>query len=281
MTTIIDGRKIKDEILEEVKAGVLALPFAPVFCDILVGNDMSSIQYVKMKAKIAESVGIKFRSAEFPEETSTDELIEEIENLNKVPHICGVIIQLPLPNHIDKRKVLDAIDPKLDVDCLGITNSEKFYNNEGDIGFPTALACIKILDSLNINPDVLTTKNILVLGQGNLVGLPVTHLLKSRGLKVTTVNSKTENSNELIKNADIIVSAIGKAKHIKGEMIKEGVVIIDAGTSEDDGAVIGDVDLESVTGVASALSPTPGGVGPVTVAMLLKNVLQVAKNKVL
>jgi len=277
MTNIIDGRKIKDEILEEVKKEVLSLPFIPIFCDILVGNDLSSVQYVRMKAKIAESVGVKFRTADFPDSTTTEELIEEIDNLNRVPHMCGIIIQLPLPSHIDKRKVLDAIDPKLDVDCLGSVNSENFYSNIGEISFPTALACVKIIDSLNID---LSKEKILILGQGSLVGLPVTHLLKNKELDVTTVNTKTENTGELIKGADIIISAIGKGKFIKGEMIKEGVILVDAGTSEDNGAVVGDVDLESVMNIASNVSPTPGGVGPVTVAMLLQNVLQVAKNKI-
>jgi len=276
-TQIIDGRKIKDEILEEVKEGVLSLPFSPLFCDILVGNNMSSIQYVQMKAKIAESVGIKFRTAEFKDSASNDEIIEEIGNLNRVPHMCGIIIQLPLPASIDRRMVLDAILPSLDVDCLGTIKSENFYKDEGDIGYPTALACIKIIDSLNID---LTNKKILVLGQGSLVGLPVTHLLKARGLEVSVVNSKTLNTEILIKDADVIISAIGKAKYIKGNMIKEGAIIIDAGTSEDNGAVVGDVDLESVINIASFVSPTPGGVGPVTVAMLLKNVLQVAKSKI-
>ncbi|MFA5773657.1 MAG: bifunctional 5,10-methylenetetrahydrofolate dehydrogenase/5,10-methenyltetrahydrofolate cyclohydrolase [Candidatus Paceibacterota bacterium] len=275
-TQIIDGRKIKDEILEEVKEGVLSLPFIPIFCDILVGDNTVSASYVRIKTKFAELVGIKFRTAEFKDSVLTEELVEEIENLNRVPHMCGVIIQLPLPDHIDKRKVLDAIFPSLDVDCLGSINSENFYNNEGEIGYPTALACVKILDILNID---LSKKKILILGQGSLVGLPVTHLLRERGLEVNTVNTKTENTEALIKNADVIISAIGKGKFIKGDMVKKDVIIIDAGTSEDNGAVVGDVDLESVMNIASFVSPTPGGVGPVTVAILLKNVLQVAKNK--
>ena len=141
MTTIIDGRKISREILDTVKEGVFSLSFTPIFCDILVGNDLSSMQYVKMKAKVAESVGIKFRTAEFKEDITTDALIEEIENLNRVPTMCGVIIQLPLPSHIDKRKVLDAITPSLDVDCLGSINSENFYNNEGKINLNVTYIC--------------------------------------------------------------------------------------------------------------------------------------------
>jgi len=273
---IIDGKKIKEEILEEIKKEILSLSFSPVFCDILVGDDVPSKQYVKMKENMAQSVGIKFRTANFENSTTTEEIVEEIENLNKVPHICGIIIQLPLPGHIDKKIVLDAIRPSLDVDCLGAVNSDNFYNNTGEMSFPTALACIKILDSLNID---LFKKKILVLGKGNLVGLPVAHLLKERGLDVTSVNTKTEEKELLIKNADVVISAIGKGKFIKGDMIRQGAIIIDAGTSEDNGSVVGDVDLDSVKEVASFVSPTPGGVGPVTVAMLLSNILKVAKNK--
>lgn len=273
---IIDGRKIKDEILKDVKNDTLSLPFTPIFCDILVGDDISSIQYVNMKAKVAESVGIKFRTANFKISTTTEEIVEEIENLNRVPHMCGIIIQLPLPSHIDRKVVLDAIKPELDVDCLGSINSENFYNNEEGLSFPTALACMKILDSIKQD---LSQKKIIMLGQGNLVGLPVTHLLRNRGFDVSTIRSKTENKEELIKEADVIISAIGQGKFIKGDMVKNGVILIDAGTSEDNGSVVGDVDLESVVDIASYVSPTPGGVGPVTVAMLLSNVLQVAKSK--
>ena len=275
-TTIIDGRKIRDEILEQIKKEVFSLPFSPVFCDILVGDNLVSASYVKIKSKTAEQVGIKFRTVEFKNEVTTEEIIEEIENLNKVPFMCGIIVQLPLPEYIDKQRVLDAIKPSLDVDCLGIINSENFYNNNEGIGFPTALACVKILESLNID---LENMKILILGQGSLVGLPVTHLLKNKGLDVTTADIRTENKEELIKNADIIISAIGKAGYVKGNMIKEGVIIIDAGTSEDNGSIVGDVELDSVMGIASFVSPTPGGVGPVTVAMLLSNVLKVAKEK--
>jgi len=275
MTIIIDGRKIKDEMLLEIKREVETLPFPPIFCDLLVGSDPSSVQYVKIKARMAESVGIKFRTAEFPEAT-TEELRQEVENLNKVPHMCGIIVQLPLPTTIDKKIVLDQINPELDVDCLGMINSENFYHDEATLYFPTALACLQILDSLNLD---LTNKEIIILGQGLLVGQPVAHLLRKRGLSVTTINSKTLEPEILIKRADVIISAIGRAKYLKGEMLKEGVVLIDAGTSEDNGAVSGDVDLESVLGVAAYVSPTPGGVGPVTVAMLLENVLQVARRR--
>ena len=277
-TQIIDGRKIKDEILADLKDKVLTLPFPPIFCDILVGNDPSSLQYVRMKAKIAESIGIKFRTAEFPDSVTTEELIDEIENLNRVPHMCGIIVQLPLPknSNIDTQVVLDSINPRLDVDCLGVFNNEIFYNKGGNIDYPTALACLKILDTLNLD---LKEKNIVVIGKGRLVGLPVSHLLQLRGLEVITIDSKTEGTDSIIKSADVIISAIGKGKFITGDMVKEGVVIIDAGTSEDNGSVVGDVDIESVKGIASFVTPTPGGVGPVTVAMLLDNVVKVGQDR--
>ena len=276
MTQIIDGRKIKNKILEDIRKEVLQLHFVPIFCDILVGGDLSSLQYVRMKAKVAEDIGIKFRTANFDNQAETKDLVLEIENLNRVPAMAGVIVQLPLPDKINKKIVLDAISPSLDVDCLGFINSENFYQGQGGLSYPTALACLKIIDSLNID---LSELKILILGQGMLVGLPLSHLLRVRGLKVMTVDSKTKNKELLIKESDLIVSAIGKAKFLKGDMIKKGAIVIDAGTSEDNGAIVGDVDIGSMMGIASFVSPTPGGVGPVTVAMLMWNILQVAKNK--
>jgi methylenetetrahydrofolate dehydrogenase (NADP+)/methenyltetrahydrofolate cyclohydrolase len=277
MTQIIDGRKIRDEILENIKKDLESLSFQPIFCDILVGADPVSASYVKIKEKTALSVGIKFRTVEFGNGATIESITEEIENLNRVPYMCGIIVQLPLPNNFNKSIILNSINKKLDVDCLTDINTEKFYNNEESIIYPTALAAIEILDGLNLD---LKNQKILVLGQGTLVGKPVAHLLRSRGLEVDTINTKTLNPESLIKEADIIISAIGKSKYIKGDMIKEGAIIIDAGTSEDNGQVVGDVDLDSVLGIASCVSPTPGGVGPVTVAMLLANVLKVAKQKI-
>ena len=271
---IIDGKKIREDILAKIKNEVAVLPFQPIFCDVLVGEDSASAQYVRMKGKTAESVGIKFHNANFPGTITSNELIKEILVLNKLPNMCGIIIQLPLPAHLDRRAVLDAINPSLDVDCLGVVASEKFYKGDINVGFPTALACIELLGSLNLD---LKNKNIVVLGQGELVGRPVSALLKFRGIHTTPVDKNTKNKEEIIKNADVIISGIGHGKHIIADMVKDGVVLIDAGTSESNNAIVGDVDLESVKGVASYVSPVPGGVGPVTVAMLLNNVLNVAK----
>ena len=278
MTTIIDGKKLRDEILAKVKNEVATLSFQPVFCDVLVGDDGVSAQYVRMKAKTAESIGIKFYNVHLPENISNEELVSEIKKINNIPNMCGLIIQLPLPAHFEKQKILNAVSPAIDVDCLNIETSNIFYENKGNLGFPTALACVHILDSLNIE---MNDKRIVIIGQGILVGKPVTHILENRGLKVDIITRSTEEEakNIFIKNADIIISATGSGKIIKGDMLKEGVIVVDAGTSESGGGIVGDVDLDGVQGVASFVSPVPGGVGPVTVAMLLNNVLQVAKNK--
>ncbi|MEK7081024.1 MAG: bifunctional 5,10-methylenetetrahydrofolate dehydrogenase/5,10-methenyltetrahydrofolate cyclohydrolase [Patescibacteria group bacterium] len=272
---IINGKKLSEQVLIKVKNEVAVLSFQPVFCDVLVGNDPASLQYVQMKRVAAEAISISFYKANFPASITTDDLIKEIKVLNKIPNMCGIIVQLPLPEHINRQIVLDSIDSKFDVDCLGTTASDKFYSGKTAIGFPTALACMVLLDSLNLD---LKNKKIAVLGQGTLVGKPVTALLKFRGLNPEIITSKTENKEEIIKQADIIISGIGKGKYITGNMIKKEVVLIDAGTSESEGGIVGDIDLESVKDVAGYVSPVPGGVGPVTVAMLLNNVLTVAKN---
>jgi len=282
---IIDGRKLRGEILAKVKKEVAELNFTPVFCDVLVGDDSASIQYVEMKAKTAEMVGIHFHKAVFPASISTEDLIKEIQSLNKIKNMCGIIVQLPLPASIDKGAILDSIDSRLDVDCLGTLASHKFYDSydsQTDLAYPTALACMALLDSINLD---LKAKNIVILGQGILVGKPVAALLHYRGLNYLPVTSKTENKEYILRQADIIISGIGKAKYITGNMIKFGAVLIDAGTSEEGATpsgdrknIVGDVDLESVKNIAGYLSPVPGGVGPVTVAMLLNNVLKVAKS---
>lgn len=276
MTTLIDGKKIRDNILEEVTQGVKNLPFQPVFCDVLVGSDPVSEQYVRMKAKKAESVGIHFHNAQFPDTITTDELIQEIHKLKDIPDMCGLIVQLPLPKHLDKDQILNAIDPSIDVDCLGEEASNIFYNQSIKLAYPTALSCMTLLDSLNID---LKDKKIAVIGQGQLVGKPVVHLLRIRGLEPSIIVRNTLDQENIMKDSDIIISATGSGRIITGDKIKQGAILIDAGTSESNGSIVGDVDLESVDGIASFVSPVPGGVGPVTVAMLLLNVLKVAQTR--
>lgn len=282
---IIDGKKIRDKILLKIKKEVASLSFQPVFCDVLVDKNKASVQYVKMKKQNAEKIGIRFRHANFPATIKTEDLIKKIKILNKIPNMCGIIVQLPLPKTLDRKKILDAIDPKLDVDCLGADASEKFYSGSTAGGSPAALACMELLDSTNVS---LKNKKIVILGQGDLVGKPVSALLKFRGFSPIIITSKSFNKKKLIKQADIVISGIGKGKYITGDMIKKGAILIDAGTSEEKSSppseqgrvnIVGDIDFKSVKGLASFISPVPGGVGPVTVAMLFNNVLKVAKTR--
>jgi methylenetetrahydrofolate dehydrogenase (NADP+)/methenyltetrahydrofolate cyclohydrolase len=241
-----------------------------------VGDNPVSAQYVRLKAKKAGEAGLRFLQADFPKETSTELLLEEIKKLNKIPYISGLIAQLPLPKNIDQALVLNSIDPLIDVDCMGKARNEKFYSGDLEIVPPTAGAIMHILDSLKLD---LASKNILVVGQGELVGRPVLFLLRNRGYSISTVNKDSTNTEEQLLAADIIISGTGKPKLITGDKVKKGVVIIDAGTAEDGGEIVGDVELESVKEKALAGSPVPGGVGPVTVAMLLANVVKVAKQQ--
>lgn len=267
---LIDGRKIRDEILASLKTRVAGLPFTPVFCDVLVGDSTVSAQYVRMKEKIAEGLGIATHHAVFPADISTDALIAEIEKISAIPHMAGLIVQLPLPETVDRERVLNAVPVSMDVDATGHEASTRFYSGDPVFIFPTAAASVAVLDSQGID---LSDKKIAVVGQGMLVGKPVTHLLKSRGLDVVAVDKHTENPEEIFASSDVIITAVGKAGLIHGPALKQGVVIVDAGTSESGGGIVGDVDRESVEPIAGALSPVPGGVGPVTVAMLMQNVV--------
>lgn len=273
---IIDGKSISKNILENIKKEIQKSDFVPVFCDILVGRDLPSVKYVNLKKTKAEELGISFHDTNFKENITTEELISEIKKINNIENMCGIIVQLPLPSHIDTKRVLDSIDSLLDVDCLGEELSHKFYNGDLFLSPPTALACMEILESINLD---LKNKDILIIGEGRLVGRPIANILKHKGYDFNIVNSKSENKEKLIKEADILITGVGKGKIISGDIIKNDVIIIDAGTSEENGSVVGDVDFDSVRGKTSHVTPVPGGVGPITVAMLFANVLKVAKLK--
>ena len=273
---IIDGKKIAAEILENISSELNQKQPKPVLCDILVGIDPVSLSYVTIKEKAAKSCGFEFLLEKLSIDSTTEDVVDTIMRVQKNPQLAGLIVQLPLPEHIDRKTVLDAIETAVDVDCLSAEASQSFYLNNSTLIPPTAGAIMAVLDSVKLD---LTHLRFLVIGQGDLVGKPVTHLLKSRGLAVTTADSSTENLANITPFADVIISATGQAGLVYGSMIKPGAIVIDAGTAESGGGIVGDVDFESVSKIASHISPVPGGVGPVTVAKLLENVLEVSKRK--
>jgi methylenetetrahydrofolate dehydrogenase (NADP+)/methenyltetrahydrofolate cyclohydrolase len=276
---IIDGKKIQIEILKRVKEELALLPYKPFFTDILIGSDPVNAKYVAMKKKTAEEIGFGYKDVIFDDNVTTEEVVDVIKKLNEDNDMAGIIVQLPLPPQFDKQAILDAVSPEKDVDVLGSVASEFFYSNKSTLALPTANAVMKILEQISVD---FNDKKLVILGQGPLVGKPVSHLLMNQGIVHDVVTKKTEETlkMDLIRNADILISAMGVPYAISADMVKEGVIIIDAGTSEMEGSIVGDVDFASVGSKASYITPTPGGVGPVTVACLFENVLQVAKQNI-
>lgn len=274
MVTIVDGRKIAEQILDGLKQEVVHLTFQPLFCDVLIGDDPVSKSYVNIKARSARQIGVEFQLVQLPQNIATQAVVAKLQEIQKNPRLAGLIIQLPLPAGLDKAAIVNAVNPAVDVDCLSEINSKLFYLGQSKLLPPTAAAIMSVLDSLNLN---LKQLEILVVGQGELVGRPVTFLLKQRGLRVTVADTTTIDLKKLTIMADVIISGTGRAKLITGDMIKPGAAIIDCGTTESSGGIVGDVDLESILNIAGLVSPVPGGVGPVTVARLLYNVVAVAK----
>ncbi len=275
---IIDGKKIAEEILQDLKKRLKQIPFQPVLCDVLVGEDPVSLSYVKIKEKTAARIGIEFNLLQLPKNSSTGEIVAAIAAVQNNPRLCGLIVQLPLPEQIDRDAALSAIGTGIDVDVINPESNKQFYLDQNALVPPTAGAILYLLDDFRIE---LVNPHFLVIGQGELVGKPITHLLRQRGYTVTTADSATTNLPELTKAADVIISGAGQEKLITGPMIKQDAIVIDAGTSESGTAIVGDVDLTSVKHVADIVSPVPGGVGPVTVAKLLENVVRVAEEKTL
>lgn len=275
MSIIVDGNKIANEILEDLRVRIHGLRKKPKLMVFLVGENSASQVYVRIKQKKAAEIGMIVAIQKFAGDMGEDDLIDKIKAKNGDPEVSGIIVQLPLPKNINSEKVLNAIDPEKDVDCL--TEVNKLKISKGQIRFepPAAAAILRILDYYKID---LSKGNVLLIGSGDLVGKPLSALFLKRGVNFELANSKTENLRELASRADVIISGVGKPHLISGEMIKKGIVIIDAGTTgSEQGGIFGDVDFESVAPKASLITPVPGGVGPVTVAMLLRNVVKAAE----
>lgn len=273
---VIDGRKISRELTNQLAEEVKQLPFQPLFCDVLVGEDPVSASYVRIKGRTAEKIGIKFQCAQFSQAITAEELVTQIKKLNQIPALAGLIVQLPLPENLDRAAVLNAIEPAIDVDCMGKVNRELFYSGRPAFVPPTAGAVMHILGRLNLD---LAQRKFLVIGQGELVGRPVAQLLRQANYQFKTADKFTANLPELVAWADVIISAAGKAKLVSADLVSSGSVVIDAGTSDTSLGISGDADFASVSKKAAFITPVPGGVGPVTVAKLLENVIIAARRK--
>lgn len=274
MAQIIDGKAISMQIKDEVKDRVAKLNSEgvyPCLAVILVGQDPASQVYVRNKKKACEYTGIKSLSYELPQDTSQEKLLELIEELNNRRDVNGILCQLPLPKHINEEKVLLAISPEKDVDGFHPYNVGLLSIGSAQLKACTPAGCIELLKRSGVE---IAGKSCVVLGRSNIVGKPVSMLLLSESGTVTTCHSRTRNLKEVCLGADIIVAAIGKPKFLKGDMVKEGAVIIDVGINRmENGKLCGDVDFEECEKKASFITPVPGGVGPMTIAMLMKNCL--------
>lgn len=270
MAIIIDGKKTADKILEELKIKISKLEKKPSLAVILANDNPSSKIYVNSKEKKSKEAGFNSFVYRFDSNVTQKELLALIEKLNQNPEINGILVQLPLFEHLNEEEVLEAISPKKDVDGFHPMNVGKL-----NCGFePWAVCCtpkgiIKLLKEYNIE---LESKNALVIGRSNIVGKPVSALLLRENATVTVAHSKTKNLREIAKKADILISATGSRGLIKADMVKAGAVVIDVGiVKQQDGTLIGDVEFDSVKEIASYITPVPKGVGPMTIACLLEN----------
>lgn len=276
MAEIINGKEIAESILNNIKKEVENFDVKPTLAVIIVGNDPASKVYVKNKIKKSEFLGFNSILKELPEDIQKEELLDVIKNLNNDKNVNGILLQLPLPKGLDEKDFLDEISPIKDVDGFTTYNSGKLFKGEK----PYSIACtpkgiIKLLETKNIN---LEGKVAVVVGRSNIVGKPVANLLLQKNATVIQAHSKTKNLPEILKLADIIISATGKEEFIKGDMVKKGAIIIDVGiTRNKNGKLTGDVDFESVYNKVSYITPVPGGVGPMTIATLMENTLELYK----
>ena len=275
MTIIADGKALAEKIYNEIKYEVDKLAKKPVLAVIITDDNEAGKVYVRNKKRACEKTGVKSLTFEMSSDISENEFLRKIEELNNNPEVDAILVQLPLPKHIDSEKILNAIFPEKDADGFHYSNAGKLFTGQ----IPNTIACtpkgiIRLLDEYNVN---LEGMNALVIGRSNIVGKPVSQLLLQRNATVTTAHSKTKNIEFYTKNADLIVCAVGKPKFLTGDMVKDGVIVIDVGISRVDGKLYGDVDFETVAPKASLITPVPGGVGPMTVAMLIQNTLELAK----
>lgn len=268
---IIDGKKIAEDIHHEIKEKLSNLDKKPGLAVILVGNNPASELYVNMKEKDAKNMGFNFRKITLPEDISQIDLIKEVDNLNQDNEVHGFIVQLPLPDHINTQLIIDSILPHKDVDGFTAINMGNIVIGNNILIPATPKGIIRLIESTGVD---LKGKHAVVVGRSNIVGKPVSMLLQQKNCTVTMCHSKSKPLEKFTKQADILVAAVGVPNLISKDMVKEGAIVIDVGTNSVDGKLVGDVSFDEVKEVAGFITPVPGGVGPMTRACLLENVIE-------
>ena len=278
MAEILDGKTLAKKIRKELKLEVEELKqkgIIPKLAVIMVGDNSASQVYVRNKSRACEKVGIEFEEFLFDKDTLEEELINTIDNLNKDEKIHGILLQSPVPKHINIQKAFERISPSKDVDGFNAVNVGKLATGQDAFISCTPYGIVKILEEYGIETE---GKNAVILGRSNIVGKPMIQCMLNKNATVTVCHSRTKNIEEIKKNADILIAAIGKPKFVTENMVKTGAVVIDVGINRlEDGSLCGDVDFENLCEKASYITPVPGGVGPMTIAMLLNNVVKAAK----
>lgn len=279
MAEIIDGKAVAKKIRKELKKEVEELKtkeITPKLAVIMVGDNSASQVYVRNKSKACENAGIEFEEFLFDNDTTEEKLLDTIDMLNKDESVHGILLQSPVPKHINIQKAFEKISPKKDVDGFNAVNVGKLSIGQDAFISCTPYGIIKMLEEYNIETE---GKHTVILGRSNIVGKPMIQCMLNKNATVTVCHSRTKNIAEITRNADILIAAIGKPKFVTEDMVKDDVVVIDVGINRmEDGTLCGDVDFENVSKKASYITPVPGGVGPMTIAMLIYNVVKAAKN---
>ena len=279
MTVILDGKKASSYYDEQMINRVEKLKadgIVPGLAVILVGNDPASEIYVRNKGRRAEKVGVNFRKVLLPEDVSEAEVLHQVELLNQDDTIDGFIVQLPLPDHISEVKVIDAIAPDKDVDGFSPYNSGHLYTGSENLVPATAKGIMMLLDFYDIE---VQGKNVVVMGSSNIVGRPVSAMMLNAGASIALTNKNTNNIKTITNSADILVVAIGQGKYVDSSYVKDGAIVLDVGTDHIDGKLVGDVDYDDVFEKVDAITPVPGGVGPMTITGLIMQTIELAEKR--
>lgn len=274
LAELLDGKEISKVLKEEIKQEVESWKsqgINPKLAVILVGDDPASVVYAKSKQKVSENLGIAFELFTMPSDAPEAEVLKLIDSLNTNPEVHGIMIELPLPKHISKERVMAAVRPDKDVDGVHPINRGYILSGEEGLFPATPQSCIEIMLRSGVQ---ISGKHVVIVGRGETVGKPLVFLILKHNATVTICHSRTPDLGAFTRQADIIVAAVGKAKLVKKDMVKPGAIVVDAGINEIPGGICGDVDFEEVKEVASLISPVPGGVGSLTTALILKNVLK-------